>query len=90
MGINCPDIREVIHWGVSDDVEMYIQDSLHSHCILMYEKRDLHEITTSKAMINYCTNTGNICRRVYYFHNLKNMIAVPLLVVDASAVMSLN
>ena len=45
MGINCPDIREVIHWGVSDDVEMYIQetgragrDSHHSHCILMYEK----------------------------------------------------
>ena len=21
MGINCPDIREVIHWGVSDDVQ---------------------------------------------------------------------
>ena len=95
MGINCPDIREVIHWGVSDDVEMYIQetgragrDSHHSHCILMYEKRDLHERTTSKAMINYCTNTGNnICRRVLLFSQFEEY---DLLVVDASAVMSVN
>ena len=63
-----PDIREVIHWGVSDDVEMYIQetghagrDSHHSHCILMYEKRDLNERTNLKAM---STNTEDIRRQV--------------------------
>ena len=27
MGINCPDVRHVIHWGVPTDVEMYVQES---------------------------------------------------------------
>ena len=27
MGIDCPDVRQVIHWGVSDDAEIYIQES---------------------------------------------------------------
>ena len=27
MGINRPDVRHVIHWGVPADVEMYIQES---------------------------------------------------------------
>ena len=27
MGIDCPDVRQVIHWGVPDDAEMYIQES---------------------------------------------------------------
>ena len=49
MGINCPDIRQVVHWGISDDVEMYIQKSgragrdEHTSCVVMYGKRDLDE-----------------------------------------------
>ena len=27
MGIDCPDVRQILHWGVSSDVEMYIQES---------------------------------------------------------------
>lgn len=27
MGINCPDIRQVIHWGVPQDAEEYVQES---------------------------------------------------------------
>ncbi len=27
MGIDCPDVREVIHWGVPEDAEMYVQES---------------------------------------------------------------
>ena len=27
MGINCPNIREVIHWGCSSDLDMYVQES---------------------------------------------------------------
>ena len=27
MGINCPNIRQVIHWGAPEDPEMYLQES---------------------------------------------------------------
>ena len=27
MGINCPDVRHVIHWGVPADAEMYVQET---------------------------------------------------------------
>ena len=27
MGIDAPDVRQVIHWGVSDDREMYVHRS---------------------------------------------------------------
>ena len=27
MGLDCPDIREVIHWGPSSDVESYVQET---------------------------------------------------------------
>ncbi len=27
MGVDCPDVRQVIHWGVPDDTQMYIQES---------------------------------------------------------------
>lgn len=48
MGIDCPDVREVIHWGVSDDTEMYVQESGGggrdgglSRCFMFYGGRDL-------------------------------------------------
>ena len=27
MGVDCPDVRKVIHWGVPDDAEMYVQET---------------------------------------------------------------
>ena len=27
MGVNCPDVRQIIHWGVPEDTEIYIQES---------------------------------------------------------------
>ena len=50
MGINCPDIRQVIHWGVPEDPEAYFQESghagrdgKHSLAIIMRKKGDLDE-----------------------------------------------
>ncbi len=25
MGVDCPDVRQVIHWGTPEDAEMYVQ-----------------------------------------------------------------
>ena len=64
MGINCPDIRQVIHWGVPQDGEAYIQESgcagrdgKHSLAIIMKHKRDLDK---------YCRNKS-LCRRTIMY-----------------------
>ena len=69
MGIDCPDVRQVVHWGVSDDIEMYVQESGRggrdgkSACALLYYKKsDLDSRRTTQAMIDYCKNTS-VCRR---------------------------
>ena len=48
MSINCPDIRQVIHWGVPEDPEAYLlesghagRDAKHSLAIIMRKKGDL-------------------------------------------------
>ena len=61
MGINCPDIRQVIHWGVPEDPEAYLQESSHtgrdgkhSLAIIMRKKGDLDRRYTSEQMMEYC------------------------------------
>ncbi len=27
MGVDCPCVRQIIHWGIPEDVEIYIQES---------------------------------------------------------------
>ena len=27
MGLDCPDVRQVLHWGSSHDIESYIQET---------------------------------------------------------------
>ena len=27
LGINCPDVRQIVHWGVPEDAEVYVQES---------------------------------------------------------------
>ena len=66
MGIDCPDVRQIIHWGVSSDVEMYMQgagrDGKPACAVLFYKKSDLDTRTTTQNMIEYCKNTS-VCRR---------------------------
>ena len=73
MGIDCPDVRQIIHWGASSDMESYIQetgragrDGYLSHALLFYNAAD-YRFTTS-AMVNYCTNTS-VCRRQILFED---------------------
>ena len=30
MGVDCPCVREIIHWGPSDDIDMYVQEIGHA------------------------------------------------------------
>ena len=57
MGIDSPDVWEVIHWGISTDCEMYVHESgraggdgLQSHSIC-YGNGDLNKKFISPQMI---------------------------------------
>ena len=69
MGINCSDIRQVIHWGVPQDAEVYVQESgragrdgKHSIAMIMKKGCDLNKRYTSEEMTEYCQNRS-LCRR---------------------------
>ena len=69
MGINCPDVRHVIHWGVPADAEMYVQetgragrDGKLSYATILKCASDLDNRYTTKHMIDYCNNESTVCR----------------------------
>jgi superfamily II DNA helicase RecQ len=76
MGLDVPDIHQVIHWGPSDDFECYIQETGRAGrdgklcCALLY-----HSTTDNRYidehMINYCTNNTE-CKRKLLFANFED------------------
>ena len=70
MGLDAENVRRIIHWGPSDNLESYIQetgragkDGLKSAAILYYNKSDISaKSSASDAMKVYCSNMG-LCRR---------------------------
>ena len=73
MGVDCPDVRQIVHWGVPEDIETYVQetgragrDGLISCAVLFHGQGDLGK-KTSKQMKTYCTNTDKMCRKVLLF-----------------------
>ena len=71
MGLDCPDVRQVIHWGPSADLESYIQetgragrDGYLSQAVLYHTPADYR--FSASAMVDYCRNTSE-CRRVALF-----------------------
>lgn len=71
MGLDCPCVREIIHWGPSEDVDMYVQeigragrDGKFAIATLFWSPSDyLH---TSNSMMTYCRN-ADTCRRVLLY-----------------------
>ena len=55
MGVDCPDLRQIVHWGVSSDVEMYMQESGRAGrggnpacAVPFYKKSDLNPRMTTQ------------------------------------------
>ena len=69
LGLDCPDVRFVVHWGPPENIEAYLQetgragrDGLHADAILYYGPGQLRKDRVSELMIYYCNNTTE-CRR---------------------------
>lgn len=65
MGVDCPNIREVIHWGVPRSLEDYYQecggagrDGLPAGATLSYASRQLREALCNSTVIGYCKSLG--------------------------------
>lgn len=69
MGIDCPDIRQIIHFGAPDDIESYLQatgragrDGCQASALLINKRK--HHVEEAMAM--YVDNTSQ-CRRKLLF-----------------------
>ena len=76
MGIDCPDVREIVHVGIPDDVESYIQetgragrDSQPSLALLLTTVSKGRMCHVDKTMKDYQANQHH-CRRDFLFQDI--------------------
>ena len=75
MGIDVSDIRQVIHWGPSDDFESYIQETGRAGrdgelcCVVLYHTKSDYKLCDEK-MANYCKN-NTLCKRQLLFSDFE-------------------
>ena len=70
MGLDCPNVRRVIHWGPPSDIEEYLQetgragrDGESSVAIIYYSNTDFAFDSQDNALKMYCKNKEQ-CRRM--------------------------
>ena len=80
MGVDCVNVRQIVHWGVASDVESYVQESGRAGrdgrvaCVTTFFKAsDLDPRRVSKEMIDYCRNKDR-CRRSLLFSYFDNAL----------------
>ena len=88
MGIDCPNVLRVIHWGPSTDVELYLQESGRAGCDMLPSQAVLYDggegvIARNLGddnMKEYCANK-HPCRRqllLKHFASLHESLSIPL------------
>ena len=77
MGIDCPNVQRVIHWGPPSDLESYIQetgragrDGSKAYAELLFSKRDTGVSFMEPSMKSYCQNV-DVCRREVLFRDFE-------------------
>ena len=74
LEMNCSNVRQIIHWGVPEDWEAYVQESGRGGrdgkfaCALLFKNmRDLDARYVSKHMNEYCVGMPSQCRRLILY-----------------------
>ena len=73
MGLDCPNVRQIIHWGPSGDIEQYLQetgragrDGLEAFAVLYDVK--LPGVVVEESMKLYCANKVTCRRKILLQH----------------------
>ena len=75
MGIDCHEVRQIIHVGPPEDVESYVQhigrcgrDDKPACALMLYGKKLMDH--TSSNLVKYC-NISDVCRRNFLFFDFE-------------------
>ena len=70
MGLNCPNVRRIIHWDPPGDIESYLQetgragrDGKDAEAIMSYNSTDISRVFISEKIRDYCKLKD--CRRKF-------------------------
>ena len=71
MGVNCPDIRHVVHLGPPDDVETYVQETGRAgrdclpRLVILLKKKGISRYI-SNGTKRYCESNSGCCRDLIF------------------------